>query len=76
MKIEGVVTYPELEEVIDDADGIPVTGPSTYFYQKDMIAINIHKPWCDFSWAQPCFFNCARHRVIASMPPCMGPQNE
>ena len=25
--------------VNDDANGIPVTGPSTYFYQKDTIVV-------------------------------------
>ena len=38
------------QEVNDDADGIPVTGPSTYFYQKDIVAQYILWIflWCTF----------------------------
>ena len=32
---EGVWNYPQLQQVNDD--GIPVTGPNLFFYQKDMI---------------------------------------
>ena len=33
MKIEGFEPTPEIQQVTDDADGIPVTGPVTYFSQ-------------------------------------------
>ena len=30
--------YPYLQQVTDDADGVPVTGPVSYFSQKDTVA--------------------------------------
>ena len=33
--------YPYLQQVTDDADGVPVTGPVSYFSQKDTVALKM-----------------------------------
>ena len=38
MKKEGLETIPYSQQVTDDADGIPVTGPNLFF-QKDIIQL-------------------------------------